>query len=432
MRRLELAALALQGLRRSPLRVTLTTLGVTFATGMLATMIALSLGVQRQVETPFRALALLNNIEVRPLEHDGNKKPALLNDEALAEMEKLPGVAAAYPDAHVKNLHIRYDDKQTTAIGLAVPGEVALMGISHEVIIAGSMFSEQDSDRPQAIVGTGIVTALGFKSPQDAIGKEIAVEGAQLSSESDKLFTFSSDAVTVTIVGVYQPPAIMGARAQSGIFLPVELMKRFRGMYAESAWNLVEKLGDVKAVGYASATVRVGDPKDITRVEKEIRAMGFYTRSILSRLHDMQRFFLAIRILLTVVGTIALTIAALGIANTLLMAVLERYQEIGLCKAIGASDSDLFVLFLTEAGIIGLVGGLSGILLGWLLSCGMEALATVYAHRQEITGRLDLFAFPFWLLAALIAFAVVVSVVAGIYPALRAARVDPIRALRSH
>lgn len=146
----------------------------------------------------------------------------------------------------------------------------------------------------------------------------------------------------------------------------------------------------------------------------------------------MRRFFLAIQLLLTAVGGIALAIAALGIVNTLLMAVLERYQEIGLCKAIGASDGDLFVLFLTEAGIIGLLGGLTGIGLGWLMSWGMETLASVYAHRHDIAGRLDLFAFPLGLLAVSLAFSVLVSVVAGIYPALRAARVDPIRALRSH
>ena len=203
-------------------------------------------------------------------------------------------------------------------------------------------------------------------------------------------------------------------------------------MYLESALSIVEAGGDLKSAGYGSATVRVRDPKDLDAVEKRIKAMGFHTKTMLSRLQDMRRFFLAIQVLLSVVGAIALTIAALGIANTLLMAVLERFGEIGLCKAIGASDGDLFVLFLTEAGIIGLLGGLTGIALGWLISCGMEAAATAYANSQGVSGQLDLFAFPLWLLAASLAFSIVVSVVAGIYPALRAVRVDPIRALRSH
>jgi len=427
---MEIAGLALQGLRRSPLRVTLTTLGVTFAAGVLVTMVALSLGVQRQVETPFHALALLNNIEVRPEDRHGATKPPRLTDEALAEMETFPGVAAAYPDAHVKNIHLRYGNKETTAIGLAMPPEVALLGVSQELLVAGRLFDE--SDRHETIVGTEIASALGLKSAEEALGKQITVEAAELSSESSGQFKFDREALSVTIVGVYRAPAIMGPRAQTGIFLPVELMKRLRGMYMESAWNIVESGGDLKAVGYASATVRVRDPEDLGDVEKRIQSMGLHTKSILSRLHDMQRFFLAVRVLLTVVGTIALTIAALGIANTLLMAVLERFQEIGLCKAIGASDGDLFVLFLTEAGIIGLLGGLSGIALGWLASTGLEALATIYANRQGVTGRMDLFAFPLWLMAAAMGFAIVVSLIAGIYPALRAARVDPIRALRSH
>ncbi len=430
MRTLEIAGLAVQGLRRSPLRVTLTTLGVTFAAGVLVTMVALSLGVQRQVETPFRALSLLNNIEVRPEDRHGTNRPPPLNDDALTEMEKLPGVAAAYPDAHVKNIHLRYGGKETTAIGLALPSEVALLGISHEILLAGRLFDE--SAGHEAIVGIEIVSALGLKSPDAAIGKEITVEAAEMAVAGSNQIKFTSKEFTVKIVGVYQAPAIMGARAQNGIFLPIELMKQLRGMYMESAWNIVQSGGDPKAAGYGSATVRVRDPNDLDKVEKQIKAMGFHTKTMLARLEDMQRFFLGIRLLLTVVGGIALTIAALGIANTLLMAVLERFQEIGLCKAIGASDGDLFVLFLTEAAIIGFLGGVSGIALGWLVSWGMEALATLYAHRQGITGELDLFAFPLWLLAASMAFAIVVSMLAGIYPALRAARVDPIRALRSH
>ncbi len=434
MRALRIAGLALNGLRRSPLRVTLTTLGVTFASGALVTMIALALGVQRQVETPFRALSLLNNIQVKPDEAGApgtpgpGKKPLSLTDASLTEFEALPGVVVAYPDAHVKGIKIRYGDKETTGIGLAMPREAALVDIADEVLVAGRFFEE--GDQPEAILGVKLVENQGFKNPQDAVGAQVTVE-AGLPPEAGDSSTHRKP-LTVTIVGVYHAPPLMQGTAQQGIFLPVELMKQVPGRYVESDLKLLAAGGSEAAAGYASVTVRVRDPADLDNVEKQINRMGYHTQTVLSKLQNMRRFFLAIQLLLTVVGSIALGIAALGIVNTLLMAVLERYQEIGLCKAIGASDGDLFVLFLTEAGIIGLLGGLSGIALGWLMSWGMEAVASVYAHGHGITGRLDLFAFPIWLLAISIAFAVVVSIVAGIYPALRAARVDPIRALRSH
>jgi putative ABC transport system permease protein len=131
------------------------------------------------------------------------------------------------------------------------------------------------------------------------------------------------------------------------------------------------------------------------------------------------------------VGTVALVVAGPGIINTLVMSVLERYQEIGIYKAIGASDRDLLVLFLCEAGMIGLLGGLGGLALGSLVSWLLELAVGAYAQSQGVTFHLALFAFPYWLLLGALVFALVVSVLAGVYPAVRAARVDPIRALRS-
>ena len=273
-------------------------------------------------------------------------------------MEKLPGVAAAYPDAHVKGIKIRYRGKETTAIGLAMPREAALLGVADEILVAGRLFEE--GDQPEAILGVQLANNLGFKTPQEAIGAQITVEAAGLTPEGGNEFSFHRKVLTVTIVGVYRAPPLMPGSAQQGIFLPVELMKEIPGMYLESALNQLKAGGSPAAAGYASVTVRVRDPAYLDDVEKEIRGMGYHTQAILGKLQDMRRFFLAIQLLLTVVGSIALAIAALGIVNTLLMAVLERYQEIGLCKAIGASDGDLFVLFLTEAGIIGFLGGLTG------------------------------------------------------------------------
>lgn len=310
MRALKIAGLALNGLRCSPLRVTLTTLGVTFATGALVTMIALALGVQRQVETPFLALALLNNIQVKPEESRGDKKPPRLNDEALARMEALPGVSVAYPDSHVKNIKIRYGDKEATAIGLAMPREAALVNMADEILLAGHFFDE--GDQPEAILGVAVATGLGFSNPKDAVGKEVTVEADTVTSESGGQFTVGRKVLTVEIVGVYQAPLPMPPGTQLGIFLPVDLMKEIGGMDLKSAVDILKAGGSTAAAGYVSVTVRVRDPAYLDDVEKAIHAMGFHTQTVLSRLQDMRRFFLAIQLLLTVVGCIALGIAALG------------------------------------------------------------------------------------------------------------------------
>jgi len=155
--------------------------------------------------------------------------------------------------------------------------------------------------------------------------------------------------------------------------------------------------------------------------------MRFYETGELAEQNYMVRFLRAIT---WSVSWIALFMGALVTMNTLLMSVLERYQEIGICKAIGASSGDLLLLFLTEAGIIGLLGGLGGLLLGRVVSWGLEMAVNAYAHGQGVTVHLALFAFPVWLILATIVFSVAVSIVAGVYPAIRAARVDPILALR--
>ena len=339
-------------------------------------------------------------------------------------------MAVAYPDSHVKGIKVRYRDKETTAIGLAMPREAALVNIADEILVAGRFFDE--GDQPEAILGVQLASepgvqhaARGHRGRGHRRGRYPGLRRRQ------QLFRRPQAADRENRRRLPGPAADARRLAEQGLILPVELMKEIHGHGPRVGLDR-ESGGTPTAADYPSVTVRVRDPADLDGVEKEIRGMGYHTRTVLSRLQDMRRFFLAIQLLLTAVGSIALAIAALGIVNTLLMAVLERYQEIGLCKAIGASDGDLFVLFLTEAGIIGFLGGLTGIALGWLMSWGMEAAASVYAHQHGITGRLDLFAFPLWLLAVSLAFAVVVSVVAGIYPALRAARVDPIRALRSH
>jgi putative ABC transport system permease protein len=136
-------------------------------------------------------------------------------------------------------------------------------------------------------------------------------------------------------------------------------------------------------------------------------------------------------LVLTAVGSVALTVAGLGIINTMLMAVLERYREIGTFKALGATDGDIRTLFLVEAILVGLVGALAGLALGRLVSWAIEIAVNSIARAKGVEDMPIAFSFPFWLLGGAVLFAIFTSIIAGLLPASRAARVDPVRALRA-
>jgi len=428
MRTWKIALLALGGLRRTPIRATLTTLGVVIASGALVAMVAFALGLQRQIETPIRLLSLLNDIHVSPAAGEQAKDAPVLDDASVDRLAHLPGVSAAFPNIRVRGIQVRRNDKSESCLALGMPREATLLGVAEEILVAGHFFSE--SRRPEAILGAQLVRSLGFASAQEAVGARLKLEAGGLSPEEDHSFTFQRKELEVTVVGVYDVPPIVPGPARSSIVLPVDLMKEVPGIHFESALAGLKAGRAAGALGYGSVTVHVRDAGDVTAVEEQIKSMGFHTNAMLRRFQEMRTFFIFLRVLLAAVGSVALIVAALGIINTLLMAVLERYQEIGICKAVGASDSDLVVLFLVEAGMIGLCGGLGGLVLGRVVSCGLEIAVNAYARGQGATEPLEVFAFPPWLLAGTVLFAVVVSVLAGVYPALRAARVDPIVALR--
>ncbi len=134
-------------------------------------------------------------------------------------------------------------------------------------------------------------------------------------------------------------------------------------------------------------------------------------------------------VFLGIFGSLALAVASLGIINTLVMAILERRREIGILKVLGAGDRDVRRLFFAEAGAMGLAGGALGVALGWSIGRVINFGTNLYLHRQNLPGE-NIWSVPWSLVAGAIGFAVLVSLVAGIYPASRAARLDPVQALR--
>ena len=147
-------------------------------------------------------------------------------------------------------------------------------------------------------------------------------------------------------------------------------------------------------------------------------------------LDTMNKALVILQTMLGSVGGLALFVASIGIANTMVMSVYERTREIGILKAIGASPGDIRLLFMAEAALIGLMGGVVGTVGGWLLGLGLNEGILTYLEWREIPVTGTFFVVTGWLVALALAFAMIVGLLAGLYPAARAARLDPLEALR--
>jgi putative ABC transport system permease protein len=173
----------------------------------------------------------------------------------------------------------------------------------------------------------------------------------------------------------------------------------------------------------------VKTPTRTQSVEDAIKKMGFNTFSIIDATRSMRQFFAILDIFLGIFGSLALAVASIGIVNTLVMAILERRREIGIMKALGASDSDVKGLFFAEAGAMGIFGGLAGVALGWTIGQVINAGTNAYLRRLHFPPE-QIWSVSWWLVLGAIGFAIVVSLLSGLYPASRAARLDPVQALR--
>jgi len=214
-----------------------------------------------------------------------------------------------------------------------------------------------------------------------------------------------------------------GMRAR--VFLPLKLAQDLHVMQPsdlrETSFN--------STPAYISLSVRVKNPNQVPAVEDAIKKMGFNAFSLVDATRNIRQFFAVLDVFLGIFGSLALAVASIGIVNTLVMAILERRREIGIMKALGASDADVRGLFFAEAGAMGLVGGAVGVALGWTIGHLINFGTNIYLARQHFPPE-QIWSVPMWLVLSAISFSIVVSLLSGLYPAARAARLDPVQALR--
>jgi putative ABC transport system permease protein len=377
----------------------------------------------------------------RPAANPAPAKPErALDDDARSEFARLPNVLEVYPQMRFPT-EVRYNGNPYSTIVAGVPDSARGNG-SYDGI-QGSFFSGPNAD--EAILQIEFAKDLSEQT-STLIGKELVVRyaerqalapqnGAGNGSGADAVdggaggFSIVPREKKLRIVGIVEtePAAGFGGFGSGRLLIPLEVASALRAAQVNDLREAVRATAGKPA--YASLTVRAKSPAQVEAIETAIKSMGFGTFSLLDATRNLRLFFTIFDLLLAIFGSLALAVATLGIINTLVMAILERRREIGILKALGAADRDVKELFFVEAGVMGLFGGVLGVGFGWFIGRALTWGTNIYLHRQNLPSA-HVFSVPWWLVLGAIVFAVGVSLAAGLYPATRAARLNPVEALR--
>ena len=473
MKAYDLSDLALRNLRESSLRNALTTIGISVGVASLVAMLSLGIGLQKLATRHlaksglFDTVVVMSRRDLRGFNRDDERNTAsaaesrALDEPTRQEIERLPDVLEAYPDIRFIT-ELRYQDKPHLTMVAGIPSSArsndAFVGIpgsffssenAAEVILQKSFAAElleratkpgqDDEIRVSELAKPLLGLELTMRYAQRIPAASAAAEGnpakpgrltVQNQGEHSAAAAYSviSREQKLRIVGIsdLDPDSMRGA-ARARVFLPLKLAQALHVMQPSDLRDSMR--GFSKQPSYSTISVRVKNPKQVEAVEQAIKKLGFNTFSILDATRSLRQFFAVLDLFLGIFGSLALAVASIGIVNTLVMAILERRREIGIMKAIGASDGDVKKLFFAEAGAMGVLGGVVGVALGWAIGHVINLGTNIYLKRQALPPE-SFWSVPWWLVGAAIVFAFIVSLVSGFYPAARAARLDPVQALR--
>ncbi len=440
--------LALRNLGQAKLRTSLTTLGVAIGIASLAGMVSLGVGLQDQFVGRFTKSGMFDSINVlagadrpggfmaigrgrggpgrrgfgagRQASGPSPDMPSKdLTDDTLKELAALPQVREVYPNLRGP-VEVKYGGESEFALAAGVPmsarGEGAFQSIPY------GRFFESDTESA-SMLSLDFAKRINDKAPGTLVGQELI-----LTYPSAPGMMRRAEA-TCPIVGIVERETgpFGGAGGASGLMVPLPKAKEIFDNSMATAQVLMRDPSKTRP--YPSAVVKVKSPLATQEVEEQIKKLGFSAFSLNDALQGAKRAFIILDIVLSLIGSIALAVSALGIMNTMVMSILERTREIGIMKAIGGGDGDIRRIFLIEASAIGFFGGIAGVGLGWLVGRIINLGANIYIEQQGGTPG-NLFSLPFWLIGGAIGFSIAISLLAGSYPAARAARLDPIQALR--
>jgi putative ABC transport system permease protein len=437
MRFLDLISLIVENLGRRKGRVVMTAIGVVIGTAAVVILVSLAIGLQQNYTSQIGGIGDLTQIQVYPNYGDmysekavsGNtvaqtSSPAMITSQTISDLQAIPGVVTVVARDYIRGQAVvKYGELENypNIIGMTV-SDLSQLGFE---LKGGTL----ELARGTAVIGAPVQN--NFYNPRQRPGQEMP-EPPDLLDKNVKLVltkwnsdgTTTNKTVMVRIVGV-----IPESRAESDYSMYMSM----EDVTAYSEWFQGKRINRAKE-GYSDAIVKVDSTENVLDIAEQIKTLGYQANTPQSFIEGVNSYFMILQIIFGGVGAVALLVAAIGIANTMSMAILERTREIGLMKAVGATNRDVLSVFLGESAGIGLLGGLGGELAGWVackaLNVVMLSYLTSRAAQMGSTPPTQAISTPPWLMAFTLVFAMLVGLISGLYPSLRAATLVPVTALK--
>ncbi len=401
MRAVDVAQLSTRMFKTNPLRTWLTILGMGVGTGAVVILVGLGFGLQKIILEEIVFGEQLLSLDV--------SNPASgaveLNLRTVSDLSNIENVLNVAPRASFPAL-ITYE---------GLTGNVFLQGIDPEYlsyagigVVAGTSFEvdvdENNSD--EVLISQSVLKLFGVEQAEEIIGKEVTFR---------VLVAEENDATKVREISIQKRYRIKGVSNEEGSLTATMMLNELS--------NYVE------ARVFDRAQVRVASNEFLDPVEAEIVESGFRVTALSKTVEQATKIFQGLQFVLAAFGGIALVVSAIGMFNTMTVTLLQRTKEIGIMRTIGASPFDIKLLFVTESIVVGFLGGVVGITIGIFVGVTMNFGLNQLA--QNFGGdAVTLFHFPLWFITFIAIFSAVVGYLTGIFPARRAASLNPLDAIR--
>lgn len=399
MRVQDLVQLSTRMFKTNPLRTWLTILGMGVGTGAVVVLVGLGFGLQQiileQIVFGESLLSLgVSSTGAQTLE---------LNDDTVRSFRDNERVHDAAPLARFPALVTYKGLTGNVFIQGAEPAYLRYAGIAAS---AGELFTEETISDDEILLSPAVLQLFGVDEPAEFIGEQVRFR---------LLIPVEEGSDEINEVAVDKDYTVTGITKEEGVL--------------NAMMSLSELRNYVGIEEYERVQVRVTDNESLQLVEEELIEAGYRVTALSKTVEQASKIFQGIQVVLATFGGIALLVSAIGMFNTMTVTLLERTKEIGIMRTIGASPNDVKYLFVSESVVVGFMGGVTGIAMGVTFGLSINFLLNIVAG--QFGGQaVQLFAFPLQFLLFILIFSSIVGYLTGIFPARRAATLNPLDAIR--